>query len=114
VLCEADWASGRATRGGECDYCTLLDAAILAGFVLLSNGGHFDELKETLGAGLPVILAAVGLSILLIVLAALPPSTLPEGVVSDLLAARRRQVAAAGVAISLSAAIVFAIVFWVL
>ena len=82
--------------------------------MLLSNGGHFDELKEALGAGLPVIFAAVGLSILLFALAALPPSTLPEGVLSDLLAARRRQVALVGVAISLSSAIVFTIVFWVL
>jgi hypothetical protein len=83
-------------------------------FVLLSNGGHFDELKQALGAGLPVIFAAVGLSILLVVLAALPPSTLPQGVLSDLLAARRREVAVVGVAISLSAAIVFATVVLVL
>jgi hypothetical protein len=91
-----------------------LDAAIWAGLVLLSNGGHFDELKEALGAGLPVIFAAVGLSILLVVLAALPTSVLPEGALADLLAARRKEVAVVGVAISLSAAIVFAIVFWAL
>jgi hypothetical protein len=104
-----------ATRSGECDYSTLFDAANPGQeFVLLSNGGHFDELKEALGAGLPVIFAALGLSILLVVLAALPPSTFPEGVLSDLFAARRRQVALVGIAISLSAAIVFAIVFWVL
>ena len=82
--------------------------------MLLSNGGHLDELKEALGAGLPVIFAAVGLSILLVVLAALPPSTLPQGVLSELLAARRKEVAVVGVAISLSAAIVFTIVVWVL
>ena len=80
---------------------------------------HRPKLLEPLklsafGAGLPVIFAAVGLSLLLVVLAALPPSTLPEGVLSNLLAARRRQVALVGVAISLSAVIVFAIVFWAL
>jgi hypothetical protein len=82
--------------------------------VLFSNGGHFDELKEALGAGLPIILAAVGLSILLIVLAALPPSMLPEGALADLLAERRAQVALVGIAISLSAALVVGIVFWAL
>jgi hypothetical protein len=82
--------------------------------VLFSNGGHFDELKEALGAGLPVLLAAVGLSILLIVLAALPPSMLPEGALADLLAERRAQVALVGIAISLSAALVVGIVFWAL
>lgn len=81
---------------------------------MLFSNGHLDELKEALGAGLPVLLAAVGLSLLLFVLAAVPPSMLPEGALADLLAARRRQVAIVGVAISLSAAIVFAIVFWAL
>jgi hypothetical protein len=102
VLYEADWASCR------------LDAAILGGAVLFSNGGHFDELKEALGAGLPVLLAAVGLSLLLVVLAMLPPSMLPEGALADLLAERRGQVALVGIAISLSAAIVVGIVFWAL
>jgi hypothetical protein len=82
--------------------------------VLFSNGGHFDELKEALGAGLPVLLVAVGLSILLIVLAALPPSMLPEGALADLLAERRAQVALVGIAISLSAALAVGIVFWAL
>ena len=82
--------------------------------MLFSNGGHFDELKEALGAGLPVLLAAVGLSLLLIVLAALPPSMLPEGALADLLAERRVQVALVGIAISLSAALVVGIVFWAL
>jgi hypothetical protein len=82
--------------------------------VLFSNGGHLDELKEALGAGLPVLVAAVGLSLLLLVLAALPPSMLPEGALGDLLAERRGQVALVGIAISLSAAIVVGIVFWAL
>ena len=77
-----------------------------------SNGGHLDELKEAFGAGLPILLAAVGLSLLLLVLAALPPSKLPKGALGDLLAAHRRQVALVGIAISLSAAIVVGIVFW--
>jgi hypothetical protein len=54
------------------------------------------------------------LSLLLLVLAALPPSMLPEGALGDLLAARRGQVALVGIAISLSAAIVVGIVFWAL
>ncbi len=98
MLSEGDWAS----------------AAILGGVVLFSKGGHFDELMEALGAGLPILLAAVGLSLLLIVLSALPTWTLPEGALADLLAAHRRQVAIVGIAISLSAAIVFVIVFWAL
>jgi hypothetical protein len=85
-----------------------------AGFVLFSNGGHLDELKEALGAGLPVLLAAVGLSLLLLVLAALPPSMFPEGALADLLAARRGQVALVAVTISLSAMIVVGVVFWAL
>jgi hypothetical protein len=85
-----------------------------AGFLLFSNGGHFDELKEALGAGLPVLLAAAVLSIILIVLAALPASMLPEGALADLLAERRAQVALVGIAISLSAALVVGIVFWAL
>jgi hypothetical protein len=54
------------------------------------------------------------LSLLILVLAALPPSMLPEGALGDLLAPRRRQVALVGIAISLSAAIVVGIVFWAL
>ena len=82
--------------------------------MLFSNGGHLDELKEALGAGLPILLTAVGLSLLLLVLAALPPSMLPEGALAELLAAHRGQVALVGVAISLSAALVVGIVFWAL
>jgi hypothetical protein len=82
--------------------------------MLLLNGGHYTELKETLGAGLPVIFAAFGLSLLLVVLAALPPSALPVGTFSELLAPRRRQVALFGISVSLSAALSIAIVFWAL
>lgn len=82
--------------------------------MLLLNGGHFEELKETFGAGLPVLFAAVGLSLVLVGLAAIPPSALPPGVLADFVAPRRRQLALVAASISLSCAVVFAIVFWAL
>lgn len=82
--------------------------------MLLSNGGHFDELKETLDAGLPILLAAVGVALVLLLVAVLPSSTLPDGVLSDLLDGRRSQVALLGAAIGLSAGTACAIVFWAL
>lgn len=81
--------------------------------ILLLNGGHYAELEETLGAGLPAILATIGLSFLLLVLAALPPSALPVGI-SELLAPRRRQVAVLGVSVCLGAAVGLLVVFWTL
>jgi hypothetical protein len=75
------------------------------------TGGHYAELEETLGAGLPAILAAVALSLLLLVVAALPPSALPVGI-SELLAPRRRQVAAVGVSVCVGALTGLLIVFW--
>jgi hypothetical protein len=81
--------------------------------MVFSNGGHYAELEETLGAGLPAILAAVALSALLLVLAALPPSVLPAGI-STLLAPRRRQAAAVGLSVCLGAVIGLLIVFWTL
>lgn len=77
------------------------------------SGGHYAELEETLGAGLPAILAAIALSVLILVLAALPPSALPVGI-STLLAPRRRQAAAVGLSVGLGAAIGLLIVFWTL
>jgi hypothetical protein len=82
--------------------------------MLVIQSGHYDELKEALGAGLPAILAVVGFSLLLVFLAALPPSTLPVPVLADFLAARRRQVALAAASVCLSAAIALGVVFWVL
>jgi hypothetical protein len=81
--------------------------------VVLQNG-HYDELKEALGAGLPAILVVVGFSLLLVLLAALPPSTLPVPVVADFLSARRRQLVLAAASVCLSAAIALGVVFWVL
>jgi hypothetical protein len=77
------------------------------------SGGRYAELEETLGAALPAILATTGLSLLLLVLAAIPPSALPVGI-SELLAPRRRQVAAVGVSVCLGAAIGLLTVFWAL
>jgi hypothetical protein len=77
------------------------------------SGGHYAELEETLGAGLPVIFATVGVSLLLLALAAIPPSVLPAGV-SELLAPRRRQVAVVAVSVCLGTAIGLLTVFWAL
>jgi hypothetical protein len=92
--------------------------ALPAGFaarcsILFLNGGHYSELEETLGAGLPAILATIALSLLLFLLAALPPSALPAGI-SELLAHRRRQIAAVGASIFVGAAAGLLIVFWTL
>ena len=77
------------------------------------NGGHYAELEETLGAGLPVIFATIAVSLLLLLLAAIPPSVLPVGI-SDLLAPRRRQVAVVGISVCLASAIGLLTVFWAL
>ena len=82
--------------------------------MLLLEGGHYGELKEALGAGLPVLFVSIALSLLLVALAAMPPSALPEGILSDLVGPRRREVALVGAAIGLSAAIAFVVVFWTL
>jgi hypothetical protein len=82
--------------------------------MLLFESGHYAELKEALGAGLPVLFAAIGVSVLLVALAAIPPSALPVTMLSELVAPRRRELALVGVAICLSAACVLAIVFWTL
>jgi hypothetical protein len=88
VLDEVDWASSR------------LDAASWAGWCFFRTAATSTNSRR--------------LSLLLLVLAALPPSMLPEGALADLLAERRGQVAVVGVVISLSAAIVLGIVFWAL
>jgi hypothetical protein len=77
------------------------------------SGGRYAELEETLGAGLPAILATIALSLLLLLLAAIPPSALPVGI-SELLGPRRRQVAVVGVSVCLGAAIGLLTVFWTL
>jgi hypothetical protein len=82
--------------------------------MVILEGGHYGELKEAFGAGLPAISAAVGVSLLLAILAAIPPSALPVPILSDFLASRRRQVALAAVSVCLSAAIGLAIGVWVL
>lgn len=81
--------------------------------MLFLSGGRYAELEQTLGAGLPAILATIALSLLLLLLAAIPPSALPVGI-SELLEPRRRQVAVVGVSVCLGAAIGLLIVFWTL
>lgn len=81
--------------------------------MVFPSGGHYAELEETLGAGLPVILGTIALSLLLLLLAAIPPSALPVGI-SELLGPRRRQVAAVGASVGLGGAIGLLTVFWTL
>ena len=82
--------------------------------MLFFEGGHYVELKQALSAGLPVLFVSIAVSVLLVALAAIPPSALPEGILSNLVGPRRREVALVGAAIGLSAALVFVIVFWTL
>jgi hypothetical protein len=82
--------------------------------MLILAGGHYNELKEALGAAFPALFSVVGISLLLVVLAAIPPSALPVPILSAFLASRRREVALAAGSVCLSTAIGFAIVFWVL
>jgi hypothetical protein len=82
--------------------------------MLFFEGGHYGELKEALSAGLPVLFVSIVVSVLLVALAAIPPSALPEGVLSNLVGPRRREVALVGATIGVSAALVFIVVYWTL
>jgi hypothetical protein len=82
--------------------------------MLILDEGHYGELKDALGAGLPAIFAVIGVSLLLVILAAIPPAALPVPVLSDFLALRRRHVALAAASVCLSGAIGLGIVFWLL
>jgi hypothetical protein len=87
---------------------------LAANRMLLFESGHYHELKEALSAGLPVFFAAIVVSVLLVALAAIPPSALPVTVLSELVAPRRRQLALIGAAICLSAAVALVVVSWAL
>jgi hypothetical protein len=80
--------------------------------MFLFQSGHSEELKETLSAGFPVYFAAIAISLLLVVLSVIPPSALPGSSLAEFVTGRRRQLALAGGAICLSAAIVIGIDFW--
>ena len=82
--------------------------------MFLFQSGHAGELKEALSAGLPVYFVAVAISLLLIVLAAIPPRALPASPFFEFVATRRRELALVGGAICLAAGLVLAIVFWTL
>jgi hypothetical protein len=82
--------------------------------MLILDEGHYRELKEALGAGLPAIFAVIGISLLLGILAAIPPSALPVPILSDFLASRRLHVALAAASVCLSGAIALGIVLWAL
>jgi hypothetical protein len=81
---------------------------------LFLQGGHLDELREAFGAAFPVLFAAVGVSILLAVLAAMPPSALGSGAIAEFITPRRRQLTLVAISICFSTVIAFAIVFWAL
>ena len=82
--------------------------------MFLSESGHVEEFKETLHAGLPILFAAIVISVVFVALAAIPPSALPGSALAQFVATRRRQFALVGGAISVSAALVLAVVFWTL
>lgn len=82
--------------------------------MFLFQGGHTGELKEALSAGLPVYFVAVAISLLLVVLAAIPPKAFPASPFFEFVATRRRQLALVGGAVCVSAALVLAVVFWTL
>ena len=82
--------------------------------MILLQGGHTGELKEALSAGFPVYFVAVAISLLLVVLAAIPPKALPASPFFEFVATRRRELALVGSAVGVSAAVVLAVVFWTL
>lgn len=57
---------------------------------------------------------AVAVSLLLVVLAAIPPKAFPASPFFEFVATRRRQLALVGGAVCVSAAVVLAVVFWTL
>lgn len=57
---------------------------------------------------------AVAISLLLVVLAAIPPKALPASPFFEFVATRRRELALVGSAVGVSAAVVLAVVFWTL
>lgn len=71
-------------------------------------------MREAFGAALPVLFAAVAVSILLVVLAAFPPSSLRGGAIAEFINPRRRQLTLVAISICFSAVMVFVIVFWAL
>ena len=81
--------------------------------MILLQGGHTGELKEALSAGLPVYFVALAISLLLVVLAAIPPRRFPLPFF-EFVATRRRELALVGSAVGVSAAVVLAVVFWTL
>jgi hypothetical protein len=81
---------------------------------LFFQGGHLDELREAFGAAFPVLFAAIGVSILLVVLAAIPPSSLRSGAIAEFITPRRRELTLVAISICFSTVIAFVIVFWAL
>jgi hypothetical protein len=71
-------------------------------------------LKATLGAALPILSTAVGVSIFLAVLAVIPPSALRGAPITEFIAPRRRELTLVSVSIAFSTAIAIAVVFWAL
>jgi hypothetical protein len=89
-------------------------ARLVTDYMFLFESGHTSEFKEALSAGLPVYFAALVISVVLVLLAAIPPSALPTSLLGEFVAGRRREFALVGGAVCLSAGIVLAIVFWTL
>jgi len=81
---------------------------------MLSAGNHYSEFKEAVAAGLPYLLAALAVSLLLLGLSAMPPSVIPVGPLARLLVHRRLQIALVGMMIPVGTVLGFLVVYWAL
>jgi hypothetical protein len=81
---------------------------------MLAAGNHYSELKEAVAAGLPVLFAALAVSLLLLGLSAIPPSAIPVGPLARLLVHRRLQIALVGTMIPVGTLLGFLVVYWAL
>ncbi len=81
---------------------------------MLCAGNHYSELKEAAAAGLPYMFAALAVSLILLGLSAIPPSTMPVGALARLLVQRRLQLALVGMMIPVGTVLGFLVVYWAL
>jgi len=81
---------------------------------MLSAGNHYSELKEAVAAGLPYLVVAFVVSLLLLGVSAIPPSVIPAGPLARLLDHRRAQIALVGMMIPVAAVLGLLVVYWAL
>lgn len=81
---------------------------------MLSAGNHYTEFKEVVAAGLPYLFAALAVSLVLLTLSAISPSTIPVEPLARFLLRRRLQLALVGIMIPVGAVLGFLVVYWAL